>query len=847
MEQQLVHLVIDGQSVSVPPGSTVLQAAQSVGIDIPTFCHHPKLTPIGACRMCLVEIERMKGLQPACSTVVRDGLVVHVNTPACREAREWVLRFLLTNHPLDCPVCDKGGECTLQDQAMAHGPGESLFVETKRHKKKAHPVSPFIILDQERCVLCRRCLRFGEEVSDHIQLGVFERGRLTELDIFPGQPFDSKFSGNTIDLCPVGALTSRVARFQARSWEMARTPGICTHCGVGCNLDWGVKNNRLRRVTPRENAAINDQWLCDKGRFAHDFVQADGRLRRPLVRRDGELREATWEEAYEAIARGVGEAVEQGGPAAVAGLGSTRVTNEAAYLFQRLLRAVVGSNNVAHMRRLPQGAALLQSFASLAEADLVMLAGVDPSEELPLLDLWIKQAVLRRGAKVLVLHPQRVELSRYAGRWLAYRPGAESAVANGLIKAILAAKKGRAAGNLEAVEDGLKADSLAALAETAGLSVAQLQEAADLLTAAKNAWVLTGEGWGGDALPALANLSAVGGAHGPFYLADDSNTVGASDMGLLPDCLPGGQRLEDTRVRDRLSKWWGVRKLSDNPGLPLEDLWPAVQDGRVKALLVLGSDPVEECAVARQALGQARFLVVQDLFLTATARLAHVVLPAAGPAAEEGTYTNLQGRVQHSGQGLRPLGETRPDWQILQELALRLLPLTGANATPGAHAWAFEGPGQVFAELAKAAPAYEGLSYASLGEFGALRLASEGQAALRKAPARALPADAAYPLILWVGRALYDRGTLAACSQALQTLVAPDGLWLHPDDAARAGLAQGAAARVRSALGEVTLPTRLDREVPRGVALATRNLGESSLGALLAPGSRVAQVQVEPA
>lgn len=850
MEQELVNVVIDGQQVQVPAGTTVLEAARQVGLDIPTFCNHPKLTPIGACRMCLVEVEKMRGLQTACTTQVREGMVVHVNSEAAREAREWALRFLLTHHPLDCPVCDKGGECSLQDHTMAHGPTESWFIEPKRHKKKAYPLSPFIILDQERCVLCRRCIRFCEEYSDHRQLGLFERGRRTVVDVFPGRPFTSKFSGNVVDLCPVGALTSRVFRFQARVWELAEVRGVCNYCGVGCNIAWGAKNNRVRRVVPREHAAINDQWLCDKGRFAHAFLHDARRLRTPLVRRNGKLEEATWEEALALVAERLVTLMRGYGPDALAGLGSTRTTNEASYLFQRFVRGVLGTNNVTHLGRLPQGAILLEDIPSLAQADLVVLAGVDPSEELPLLDLWIKQGVLRRGAKVLVLHPQRVELSRYPGLWLAYRPGAEVALASALLKALLERGKARKVAHSEAVEEGLKAHSLARLAEAAGVAPAQVQEASALMADAGRVVLLMGEGWvatphGKDALQALANLARLAGAEGPFYLAPDNNTVGATDVGLVPDRFPGGHALEDRRVQDRFSKWWGVRRLSDKPGLEVQDLWPALAEGRVKALYVLGADPADESALAAQALEQAEFLVVQDLFLTETAKRAHVVLPAAGPAAEEGTYTNLEGRVQHLGAVLRPVGDSRPDWWIVQEVARAFIALLGSNGSRDAAAWQFASPEDVFAEVAKAVPAYAGMHYQALGQYGMRRQAEDSPPALtRVEPAWSQPTEE-YPFVLWVGRALYDRGTLASCCAPLQELVPEPSLGVHPEDAAPLGLAEGEMVRLRSQVGETTLPVRLDPDVPRGVVVAVRNL--SALGAVLPPEQRVTLVHLQKA
>lgn len=852
MEQEWVNVVIDGQPVRVLAGTTVLEAARQIGVDIPTFCYHPKLIPIGACRMCLVEVEKMRGLQTACTTQVREGMVVHVNSPAAKEAREWALRFLLTHHPLDCPVCDKGGECSLQDQTVAHGPTESWFIEPKRHKKKAYPLSPFLILDQERCVLCRRCIRFCEEYSDHRQLGLFERGRETFVDVFPGIPFTSKFSGNAVDLCPVGALTSRVFRFQARVWELAEVPGVCNYCGVGCNIAWGVKNNRVRRITPREHAAVNDQWLCDKGRFAHAFLHHERRLRTPLVRRNGTLEEATWEEALAFVAQRLAAIVQEHGPQAVAGLGSTRTTNEASYLFQRFLRAVVGTNNVAHMGRLPEGALLLEDIPSLAQADLVVLAGVDPSEELPLLDLWIKQGLLRRRTKVLVLHPQRVELSRYPGLWLAYRPGAEVALACALTKALLESGKARKVAHAEIVEEGLKGQPLTQLAEAVGVAPAQVQEAVTLLASAGRAVLLTGEGWtatphGQAALQALSNLARLAGAEGPFYLAPDNNTVGATDMGLVPDRFPGGQPLDDRRVQDRLSKWWGVRKLGAAPGLAAQDLWPALLEARVRALYVLGADPADESALAAQALERTEFLVVQDLFLTETAKRAHVVLPAAGPAVEEGTYTNLEGRVQHLGAFLRPLGASRPDWWIVQEVARACLAALGPESGRDANAWQFKGPAEVFTEIAKAVPAYAGMHYQALGLYGMRRQAEQTPVPLARVVPSWLQPTEEYPFILWAGRVLYDRGTLASCCAPLQELVPGPALGVHPEDAARLGLQEGALARVRSRVGEITLPVHLEPDLPRGVVVAVRNLGDVSLGAVLPPEARATLAQVQKA
>jgi NADH-quinone oxidoreductase chain G len=436
--EPLVTLTIDDREATVPQGTTVVEAAKSVGIEIPTLCYYEKLAPFGGCRICLVEIEKVRGLQTACTTVVRPEMVVRTASPEVLKARKAILEFLLTNHPLDCPVCDKGGECDLQDFVFTWGPTESRYIEEKRHKRKAYALSSLIVKDEERCVLCRRCVRYLEEWADDLQLDYFERGRLTRVDTFPGQAFGSVLSGNTIDICPVGALTSRVFRFRARSWELEKVPSICAYCGVGCNITLDVKTNKLRRISARENPAVNDGWLCDKGRFAHQYIDSPERVTQPLVRKDGELRPASWDEALNLVSWRLGEIVQASGPDSVGGVGSAAVTNEAAYLFQKFMRTVLGTNNVDHPGRLPDGARPLPSITEVREADAILLFGADTLEEAPIVELFIRRAASLKGTKVIVANPRRISLTHYGGPWLAYRPGTEVALLNGLAHVILA-------------------------------------------------------------------------------------------------------------------------------------------------------------------------------------------------------------------------------------------------------------------------------------------------------------------------------------------------------------------------------------------------------------------------
>jgi NADH-quinone oxidoreductase subunit G len=774
MTDRMICLTIDGQEIHCSDGCTIYEAASGAGIHIPTFCHHEKLVPVGACRMCLVEIEGARGLQTACTTPVRDGMVIKVHTsPEAVKARKANIEFLLTNHPLDCPVCDKGGECLLQDQALMDGPGQSRYVEEKRHKNKRHPLGELIVLDQERCVLCWRCIRFLDEWADDHELDLFGRGAETRLDTFPERPLTSKWQGNTIDICPVGALTSRVFRFEARVWELINSPSVCPMCSVGCNIFLGVKNNELRRITPRENMQVNDTWICDKGRFAHGFVNHPDRLKTPLIRRNGQLQPATWNEAFDLIAQRFHDIVETHGPRAIAGLGSTHVTNEANYLFQRFLRTVVGTNSIDHMDRMPMGATPLSSLPDLEHRDAILLLGFDPSTEAPQVELWIKKAVLRHGAQVLIANPREIELGRYGGPWLGYRPGSEVALLHGLARAILDAgvegQKARLT-NLSEFKAWLKDYGPGQVERLAGVSAAALKRAAQILAEAKHPIILYGAGWvrspvvkasppgwGSSApiLEAMANLALLLGGVEAAFIAGDNNTLGATEMGVVCDLYPGGQAFRDSKTRSRLASFWGGR-LSPVEGYDFDDMLVAGQEGKIEALWIMGADPANDCCKAGEVLGRIPFLIVQDLFMTDTASLAEVVLPAASFAETEGSFINLTGRLQVIRPAMRPPGQARADWWIITRLARRMV--DGKQQ----RAWDFSEPADVLQEIAKVVPGYRGLDYARLGEAGWQRVVP--QAAARRSfvmvAADIMVPDPDYPLTLVTGRLLYDRGTL---------------------------------------------------------------------------------------
>lgn len=864
---ELVTITIDDVEYQVPKGMLLTEAAKlAADIDIPVFCSHPRLDPLGACRMCLVEMEGRGGrwmLTTACTTRVADGMKFRVNSETARKAREATLEFILINHPLDCPICDKGGECPLQDQTLKHGPGQSHFREEKTHKQKRYPISDLILLDQERCIICWRCVRYLEEWEDKPQLGLFHRGGETVIDYFPGRPVDAKTSGNIIDLCPVGALTNRISRFRYRPWELTRTSSICIHCSQGCNVRLDARHHELRRIVARENMAVNDQWICDKGRFFHAFVDHSERLTQPLVRDadSGELREATWEEALQTAADRLASLVRQHGPAAVGAIGSAKLSNEAAYLLQKLMRNLVGSNNVDHKGGAsvladPRG---LSSIRDVEKADVIVLLGVDPAEEQPVLDLFIRRAVKRQGARLVILHPRRIEDTRYPGCYLPYEPGRESALLEEMSRALLQDKRVRQRVERMAGYEEL-AEWLGVGSGAAARAEPTVAEAARILAEAERAIVLYGPslvtGAGVEVnRTALHNFALLAGCgERVHYLAPEANSIGVRDMGLLPNQLPGHFELAHEAARERLRRQWGGT-LPLDAGLSYEEMLEAANSGRLKGLYLVGSDPAAEGPAGRSALERADFVVVQDLFLTESAQLADVVLPAVSWAETDGTYTNLERRVQRAPRALEhPHSQARPDWWILTRLAQYwpepqiAQPLVGrgkrkkgkkrAPAVP--KPWTYSSAQAVLEEITRVVPMYAGMNWEALGESGqqwpldAVAAPMAGRRFLLPPPAPAISGGAdGFPYALVTGHVLFDGGTLVRLTEQAAGVRIPVAAGINPRDAARERLKDGEQVIIASVNGRLSLPVRLDERVRPGTIWIPHSLPGAPVEALL--------------
>jgi len=810
----LVNVTIDGQQTSVRAGTTVLDAAKKLGIPIPTFCYYAKLVGIGACRMCLVEVEKMRGLQTACTTKVQEGMVVRTNTPEVIKTRQGVLEFLLTNHPLDCPICDKGGECDLQDQVFRFGGTISRYVEEKRHKAKAKPLGPFVMKDEERCVLCRRCIRFLEEWPGDVELDAFERGRNTVVDTFYGRPLTSPFSGNVIDLCPVGALTSIPFRFKARSWELQHTPSICTLCGAGCNLTLDAKANRLLRAVGRENPDVNDEWLCDRGRFGQDYVRSDQRLKTPMIRKDGKLQPATWDEALAFAARRLQEIAQTANPDVVAAIGSARASNEANYLLQKWARAVVGTNNVDFAGRPADAAAPLSAVTAPLRAGVVVLLGVDPLGDAPMVDLWIRRAALTKGTRVIAIGPKRPVVSRY-GVWLGCRPGTESAVLAALLHLLARDERVQSASRAD-IAAWTKDHAPDPVAEATGVSAQDLKQAANWLAEKGAPLVLYGNG--AEVLPVRNLVALLGGEAG--YLAPQPNAWGALLMGVAPDRYPGGASVEDAKARDSFGKRWDA-KLSPRKGLALREMLAGCREGTVQAMLVVETDLAHEHPSAAEALRTLRFLVVVDHFLTATAELADVVFPSAAPSETDGTFLNLTRRLQRAAQAVYPPKGVRPAWKIVADLA---------NATPGREKkrgaeshWDYEAASEIWREITRGVAVCRECTYETIGAAGWQPESAAEK--VKPAPfAVEYPvAPEGYPLRLVAGRALFPNAAPARYSAALAPVLWGDALLIHPQDAEARGVKTGDAVRVASARGAVELKAQVSPDVVPGCVWACQD------------------------
>jgi NADH-quinone oxidoreductase subunit G len=805
-----VSVTIDGRSLEVPKGTLVIRAAEQLGIIIPRFCDHPLLEPVAACRQCLVEVEGQRKPMTACSTTCTPDMVVktHLTSEMAKQGQEGQLEFLLINHPLDCPQCDKGGECPLQDQALAHGAPDSRFLDDKRRYTKSIPISAQILLDREKCVLCARCTRFSQEISEDPFIELFERGALEQVAIYEDEPYESYYSGNVVQICPVGALTSTSYRFSARPFDLRSADGICNQCANGCNLRIDVRRGEIQRQLARDNMAVNESWNCDKGRFGFEYVAHADRLREPLVRDAlGVGRPTAWISALRKAAGGLQAALDAGGPSAVGVLTGGRITDEDAYAVSRFAREVLGTDNV-DFRLAPRTDEERDVLAAVAgtvgptyddveAARVVVVAGLETEEEAPILHLRLRKAVRASNQRIVVVGPVLGSLAGLAAHWIATEVGGE-------------------------------AEALRALTQPEGSGDTTLTEAADAIRAAgEQLVILAGERLARSpgALRAAAALATTR-SGGFAWVPRRVNARGAVDAGLLPGLLPGGRPLANPGP---VAQVW--KRLPDAPGLDTRGMLEAAARGELKALYLIGVDPArdfEDPALAEQALERVDTLIVQDLLPTASHRHADVVFAAAASQERMGSFTTWEGRRQPFPAALPAQGLAQEDWDILRQLARAM----GANLgwetamdvrREAAPLMEPAGPSLAFASLRDQGAARGPAGSSALGHADGSARAPGGSSAASGALGDAQPAAEQGEYGVVVLDYLLGRGTMLLGASALLDTARPGTVWVHPEDAARAGLSAGDAVAVVGSAGRVELSARITDAVARGVVVVPRN------------------------
>jgi NADH-quinone oxidoreductase subunit G len=717
-KQKMINLTIDGKTITVPNGTTVYQAAKQIGIDIPIFCYQDRMPPFGACRMCLVEVEKSPKLQASCTLQATEGMVVNTQSAPALEGRKSIIELLLINHPLDCPICDRGGECPLQEHALEHGSGESRFFEDKRHFTKALPLGPVLMLDRERCIVCARCTRFGDIVAGDHALEFKERGFRSEVGTPDGGPAESKFIGNTIMICPVGALTSQVYRFRARPWDNQPTESTCTLCPVGCSLYLDSRDGQIMRTRSKENKDVNDIWLCDKGWFGYEYTSHPDRLQQPYIRQDDKLKAATWDEALSLIASKIKEAKPEG---KLAALGGNPLTVEENYLFQKLMREGAGVNHIDHRigtasinieeEGLPPG--MTMSIGDTEELSFAVLLGLDLTEEFPVIWLRLKQAI-NKGAKVIFIGHFAPEIAKHLEKTIIHTPGDELFTFKNQISDLNAfAQNGKGAifiGNQYLNSPNRKA-ILSEISKFANSNKLSLN-----------------------------------------IMEGNDNSMGARFAGMRPDAGPLGQQL-------------------NKPGMNALEIIQTASSTGMDFLYIAGADIATHYPsnLWYNTRTKTEFLVVQDLFLTETARQADVILPTLSYVEKGGSFINIEGRVQNLLPGKEIPTGLLSDREIFEKLGEKL-----------------------------------GISLQIDSEFLA-KLKHNNRVLLPSSiSGSGVPIESKGELFATFASALFDRGVRMKHNTKLGKLAKEPKIRIHPEEARKRSIKDGEKVKVKSEKGEVT-------------------------------------------
>ena len=825
----MITVTINGKDIKLEKATTVLEAARSAGIKIPTLCYHEQLEKYGGCRLCVVEVEKMPRLQTACTLMVTDGMVVRTETEAIADVRRGILEFLLINHPLDCPYCDKAGECELQDLVEKYGPAKGRYKEKKR-KVSESLEDPVIVRNMERCVVCTRCVRMCEGVQGASAIAVINRGGHSHIEPFSGGKYDCEYCGNCVSVCPVGAIMSRLHRHSYRPWQVKEEiETICPYCGVGCTVVAQVRDDVIMRVVPKIGSAVNNGMLCSRGRFGYEFVGSKERLTTPLIRKNGQLEESTWEEAISLVAGRLSEIKGKSGSDAIAGIASPRCTNEDNYVFQRFMRATIGTNNIDSTAR--TGFAGAQAFlenifgqgataniiSGLANSDTVFVIGGDPTTINPILGLQVR-ACARKGGNILTVghlkgleyfNPVKVEPLLYT----------EEVVLEGIVTA-LREKKGLPGAN-PTLETKIKEINTSPddVEKKCRVSAKDLTRFAGILAASATPALLVGKEivQSRGASYKLLLLSAINYlANGRIYLLSErANEQGLLDMGCAPDLLPGYRPVAYAEFRKRYENLWDT-EISEKAGLTIFGMMEAASNGSLKALYVMGENPVfnlPNSGATEAALKKLEFLAVQDIFLTGTAKLADVVLPSLSWAEKDGSFTNMERRIQRLRKAVHREG--MEDWKIIAEVSRNM----GGK-------FSYADAESVFHEISNVSPLHRNLAYEDLEEGHAiypykgepLRDVME-EIQIDKAGDKRAEGS----LYLCIEKPLFHSGTLSTKAPALVKIYPGAVARMGAAAAASLSLNEGDIARISTKAGSLELPVTIDKAVGPSTVLLSNN------------------------
>ncbi|MEA3221948.1 MAG: formate dehydrogenase subunit alpha [Thermodesulfobacteriota bacterium] len=869
-----MQITVDGKELEFNPGQTIYEVAKENNIHIPVLCHYEQVKPIGACRVCVVEVERARTLIPSCCTPAEDGMVVYTNTNRVLKSRKLTVELLISMGHHNCMTCESNRDCVLQDLAYEMGIEMPRFEEPKE-RKPIEDANSMIIRDMNKCVLCGLCVRVCQEIQVNNILDYSGRGPRSTVGPAFNMSLEEagcKFCGACIQACPVGALSFKQGRFGGRTWEVQKVQTTCPHCGVGCQIELWVKDGKIKRVYGvEEDNTENKGQICVKSRFGLDFVHSPERLTRPLIKKDGKFKEASWDEALDLVVTNFRKIKKEYGSDALGGIASSKSTNEECYLFQKFIRSCLGTNNVDFCTRFchtPSAVALSRAFGGGAmtnsmrlveKADVVLIAGLNFTEMCSTIGALTKHLVQFGNLKLIVVDPRGVEIADYAKVWLRPNIGTDIAWANGMMNVIInedlydhdfVEKRTEKFNELKKLVSKYTPEKVE---EITGIPKEEIIETARLYAKADKASVLYGMGvtqhiYGTDNVSALCNLALLTGnvgkeGTGVNTIAKQNNGQGAGDMGCLPPIYPGGQPISDPKVNKKFEEAWGV-KLSMKPGVTESDM--VINKGKIKGLYVVGGNPMRSgpnLNNIRKVLEDMTFIVVQDMFLSETAQVADVVLPACSFAEKDGTFTNTARLIQRVRKAIDPIGESKPDWEIICELSKRM-----------GYEMSYTHPREIMNEIASLVPPYGGVSYERL-EDGGLRWpcpnkdhpgtlylwkdkfnTKTGKGFFFPAdynPPAELP-DKSYPFVFTTGKDLchLHTGSYTRHSAALLELSPEDLLAINPLDAQGLDVKNGDKVKVSSRRGEIKINVRITDRVPKGTVFSTLHSSEIPVNVL---------------